>query len=116
MFAITLHCALLETSFCRKGWSCFDGQSTVENRRVRGGVSTVQMRFLEGLDQEPPPRCGDCNPSQVTTPAQRIGTKRQLPPERTEGGGRLAGGTLVNPSSLTVFEVLWPSEIPWHSF
>lgn len=31
-------------------------------------------------------------------------------------GGRLAGGTPVNPSSPTVFEVFWPSESPQLSF
>lgn len=78
----------------------FESKRVVQNNRVWGERS---------------PDTIPATPWRVTTPSPRTGTERQLFPESAEAGGP-AGGTPVHSSRLAVFEVLWPSEIPWHSF
>lgn len=78
----------------------FESKHVVKNNRVWGEHS---------------PDTIPATPWQVPTPSPRTGTEMQLSPESVEAGS-LAGGAPVHSSRLAVFEVLWPSEIPWHSF
>lgn len=78
----------------------FESKRVVKNNRVWGECS---------------PDTIPTTPWQVSTPPLRTGTDMQLSPESAEAG-TLAGGTPVHSPRLAVLEVLWPSEIPWHSF
>lgn len=52
-----------------------------QSNRGGSGTSAVQVQFLKGLSQEPPPKCGDS-----ATLSRSPGTQGQLPPESTGGG------------------------------